>query len=728
LNTLKEKTINSNSDVENTIRRFEYIINKDQSLMLKYNQILQAVATATKDLYDTLAEKGLTPKDIVESGVCICDKDFTGFRCQQSVVNDKPHQCYPNTIVPSCNPQTSICQTSGFILRNNNQKPPNKLNEYKSYYCECTSQGTVGVNCEYQRNQCNTGGQAAKRFWFYEYFNDVHSIHRMKRQQLPLISDPIRSYPVSTIGSADSNNPKCNPRNDELCYPVQNSQDRFECIKNNRTTPPFMNYLVFDESNRNPKFNDSNANRTDDKYKRLNISDASTVMALQDLLRDEIMPRYSFNDYSKTSKGPIAILRPSVDMPGPLNYVRNKLNNLLLQTNDQSLNILSQMSSTRVQQLIQDTIINIIAKENLPNLDNLKAQIDLVVSGLNLADQKDFSSPLWNLIPDNFPTNLTNGDPTGLIKHLNALKTNSDLLNRPESLIDVLSLNTKNEGFVDLFKFSDRMYNLLKLDILPGIYIEPDGDLSVRPTPGVFLAALPTDKIADKELFFLPGIFNSVASNDCSMKTLFTPGIMSLPIDSYNLANLPDDPTKYLNKFVPMQLPFNINGFLTPLKSSTINTISTLLMPKDNNPSNVPMKSFILLTPLDFNREANFDIITKNEKFMSNIFSSEGLQKVVAEQRKLDVQDFSSTMILSNPTMLPASKRSIFNDKCLNNGIEPTPRFNTKGSQFYSQTKPYENVTVVPFILYDDAGNPIPQEVVQTAIDKYCTAYKGKLF
>jgi hypothetical protein len=144
------------ADFENMIRQLQFIANKDPSVFLKYNQIIQALLAPNNELLDVLAQNRLTMKDLFEIGVCLCDQDSTGFRCQTPVVNDKPFQCGgPNAPVPACNPLTSICQPSNFLLRNKIQTPSDRLNEYRSYYCECINGGIVGVNCEFAKSQCS---------------------------------------------------------------------------------------------------------------------------------------------------------------------------------------------------------------------------------------------------------------------------------------------------------------------------------------------------------------------------------------------------------------------------------------------------------------------------------------------------------------------------------------------------------------------------------------------
>lgn len=702
------------------MRRLQFISNKDQSLFLKYNQILQALQTPNQELFDKLSQNRLDLKDLYEIGVCLCDQDWQGFKCQTPVINDKPNQCHPNSTVPSCNPLTSICQPSEFLLRNNLQNPNDRLNEYRSYYCECTKEGVIGVNCEYQKNQCDS----------------LQS--RLKRQQIaPFLSDPVRRYQASTLGSINNNTGKCDPKKDEFCYPVSNSTDKYICLGgvNNdqqaqKNSTPIVNYLIFDESNRNPKFKDD-PNRPNDSYKRLNLSDASVVVGIQNFIRDEVMPRYAYNNYAKIPKGPLALLRPSIDIPGVINSVRDRVNTFIAQNDTRASNALDKLTSNRIQQLVQDTLLNLIANQQLGDklvLNNLNSTIDKLIDKLNLSHYKNYSTQFLNLKPQNYDPKLNQS--SGLVEHLDALLKNSQKLDKPEYLRDILSLTANNEPYLDLFNFSNRPYSLVKLDVLPGIYVDPDGELSLRPTPGIYLESLPADKndTSDRELIFLPGIFNPASSPDCSIKTIFTPGVMSLPIDNYDLNNLPNDANKYLNKFVPMQLPFNINGFLTPLRSSQTDTISALLsQPDDPTTDNLDIKSHLILTPLDINPDSSLDLMTKNEKFMKNLFSTNWLDKLMNEQKQLDTLNLASTLILSDPTMLPLSKQNILNTGCLPNGTSLNPRYNPRGAQFYNPSYPIQNVTVLPYIFYDENGEPIPSSIVEESIAKYCRNYQVQM-
>ena len=126
----------------------------------------------------------------------------------------------------------------------------------------------------------------------------------MAKQSAPFISDSVSQYPTSGLGSLDANQGQCNADpTKEFCQPqVSISQlSSYKCIK--QPQAEVANYLVFDESNRNPYF----ANNVD-TYKKLNLSDATVAVGIQSFIRDEVMPRYSFNDYSKIPKGVLKFL------------------------------------------------------------------------------------------------------------------------------------------------------------------------------------------------------------------------------------------------------------------------------------------------------------------------------------------------------------------------------------------------------------------------------------
>jgi hypothetical protein len=320
------------------------------------------------------------------------------------------------------------------------------------------------------------------------------SPQQFKQANIPFLSDPVRRFPASTLGSADRKPDRCDPSKQE-CYPPYNNSSA-TCTQPDPTVP-VINYLIFDESTQNPSFKVSPD--PNEKYTRLNLNDASVIMNLQNFLKDEVMPRFAYNDYTRVPKGPLAILRPSLDIPDVLGAVRDKVNVLVNQNNAQADAILERLVGNRIQQLIQDTVLFLVANKKITipaNADNLKTVIDKVITRLSLSEIRQLAIPEWSLARGTLPANLTDtGDPNSLLTHLNALRANSELIDKqPETLGDVLTLAAKEEPFLDFFNFSARPYNLLKLDILLGVYVDADGELSLRPTPGVFLESLPKGK------------------------------------------------------------------------------------------------------------------------------------------------------------------------------------------------------------------------------------------
>lgn len=208
------------------------------------------------------------------------------------------------------------------------------------------------------------------------------------------------------------------------------------------------------------------------------------------------------------------------------------------------------------------------------------------------------------------------------------------------------------------------------------------------------------------------------------------PGVMSLPIDNYDISSLVNDMSKYLNKFMPLQLPFSINGFLTSLSSSsTADIITNLLQP--NSPSQ--FRSYVILTPLDFNPDATLGILTKNVKFRASLFPPGSLNQVIKNQKKLNTQELASTLLVYNPTMLATNKQNFLNSNCvISNATGAPKKFLPKGVQFYNTIKPAENVTVLPYILYEEGENctkcNIPAAVVQNALNNYCKSYECKFY
>ncbi len=138
---------------------------------------------------------------------------------------------------------------------------------------------------------------------------------------------------------------------------------------------PAINYLIFDQSKLTPA-----------TPNQLNLTQPSVLSGIQSLLLNEILPRYSFNDYTKTPRGPLAILLLSADMPGTLNYVRDKLNSLIFQSNIDAENSLNAVLSSRVEQLLQNALVDSGGKANAQEINRLKAKV---------TEFKRVSSDLW---------------------------------------------------------------------------------------------------------------------------------------------------------------------------------------------------------------------------------------------------------------------------------------------------------------------------------------------
>lgn len=310
LSSLRELNQKTSNDTETTLRLIQFLINKDPSLFLKYNEILLVLQAQDKDLQNVLDRYGITQSDLANVGACICDQNWQGWRCATPLLNPTPYRCNPNSSVPACTPQNGVCRPSEFLLRNVIKSPLDKLvilfflikekeitfknvccllrlNEYRSYYCECTAVGIVGVNCDFKGNPCNV---PSPRFLLSRY---------KRQQQEGQLANPVSLYETSYLGLVDANQGQCgaNP-NKDFCTPQQagTPPNDYKCIK--QPLADLVNYLTFDESSRNSNFANPN-----DNYKRLNVNDATVATGIQSFIRDEVMPRYSFNDYSKIPKG-----------------------------------------------------------------------------------------------------------------------------------------------------------------------------------------------------------------------------------------------------------------------------------------------------------------------------------------------------------------------------------------------------------------------------------------
>jgi len=286
----------------------------------------------------------------------------------------------------------------------------------------------------------------------------------------------------------------------------------------------------------------------------------------------------------------------------------------------------------------------------------------------------------------------------------------------------LLSLEARKSPFLDIFTFANKQFNLLKIDILVGIYQDTKGKLSIRPIPGLFLISVPNPddlKVPFGEVIFLPGMFNPNFSPDCNVTSIFTPGIVSQAIDCFKTDNLKPDPTVYLNKFIPVKLPFNLNGFLSPGDFFTKKKAFTLSLSDPN------WMAYPILTVFDLNVNSSLNFITSDDKFMSDLFSPGRISEVIKRQKKIEKFELASTQILFNPTILREREKSFFNMQCLKSNLAIQLMNNPKGVQFYTFDTPAAGVSVLPLIVYDDVGNPIPNFIIQNAINKYCINYQS---
>ncbi|RNA43047.1 hypothetical protein BpHYR1_042911 [Brachionus plicatilis] len=664
LSSLKSEIHVSSLDIELFYRRLQFASNKDLALLLKYYRIVHGLKSNSNQFIDELAQLKLTMNDFKSIGICLCDSEFTGFRCLIPVINQKPNQCHPESSIPSCNPSTSKCQKDSFNLVSAIQDPLNQLSKYQSYNCECERDSIIGINCELSTQQCS----------------------RMTASMIPINKCQLES---------------------QFCYPLfNNSASDHICLeKEGPLLKSSLNYLTFDESE-----------LSDSLYTNLNIGDPSVLTGIQSFVRDNAFLHFSFNNYNLIPKGPLAILNPSVNMPDVLNSLRNRVNTF---TSDLPLSIQEDLTRSRIDKILTETISSLISQGKLtPNQD--LDLVDNLYTRLNIQNSKNsfFSNSNWNLFQNN-----PNLKPLTKAS-LETLRINSEKINSYLELNRALSLVSSENPYLDLFSFNDKPYNLVKLDILPGIYLEPDGELTIRPTPGVFLKSeyFIDPIIKSRELIFLPGIFNPASGQNCQANSIFIPGIFSHQIDNFDLDFLTPDVNKYLNKFIPMQIPFNINSMLTPFRESLSETVLKLL------PNGVPQSfaSYVLWTPLDFDPDSTFDLINKNEKFMTSLFSAEGLSQIVNEQKQLNLESFLSTLLISDPSVISQFYSKNFSLNCITNDTNLYPVYRPQGVQFYNVTHPAQNVSVLEFILYDQNGQPVPQNEVNAALVSYCNSFSNK--
>ena len=613
------------------IRTLEFLTTKDNSLLIKYDLINQMIQYPNKILYNSLSLNGISRNSLKRVGVCLCDKNYHGFKCdfKLSQKDNLANNCERKKNI-SCNRETSICKSSAFKLSNIFSPKEAKESIYESYYCECTANNSIGLNCEYKKSQCD--------------FNTLNDSFK-------------------TVRSIFNSTKKCNALKNEFCYPLLNNSTRktnntdYNCLNESIDNEQVINYLIFDEQQIKTDQNDSQS--------KLDLNDSSVLIALQNFIKDVTFKHYIYNDYIKLPKGPLALLSNSITLKPIFNEVLLKLNKLI-QKNENKDELIKDLMLNRSQQLFSNTSDRNLVKD-------IKKILSMNLTfGLN-----------------NIELSMLNGDPNYLVNSLDELKSKSQNLDALKTdLIDLFSLNINNESYLNYFDLSKKNIEILKIDILPGIYIDANDNLLIRPTPGLFYRYLSRDlkKSHGNELIFLPGIFNPTTDLNQQANAIFSPGIMSLPIDDVGIKNLQKDENHYLNKFKQIQIPFNLNIF---------------------------NKSSLILTPID--SKSNY------EKLFSKQLSNGEFYKLINDQKKLSARTILSTVILTNPTMTNSENIEI-RSKLRNK--DKTKTYIPKGAQFYSKIKT-ENAFIQPFIFYDTYGDPIPRSIIQKWLEKFCKNYKG---
>ncbi len=141
-----------------------------------------------------------------------------------------------------------------------------------------------------------------------------------------------------------------------------------------------INYLTFDQTKKKIT-----------KLDQLDLNNPSVLTSVQNLLLNEILPRYSFSDYTQTPIGPLAIIMQSVDMPNTLNNIRDKINSLIFQSNINAENNLNMVLDSRIEQLLKNSIVNSGTELTFKAISDLKAKV---------TEFKRISSNFWKLDED----------------------------------------------------------------------------------------------------------------------------------------------------------------------------------------------------------------------------------------------------------------------------------------------------------------------------------------
>lgn len=469
--------------------------------------------------------------------------------------------------------------------------------------------------------------------------------------------NPQNSFSSIFIGSIQNNSKSICSNPNDFCYPITNNS--FNCIDRKSQLIPITNFLIFNQTN-----------YTDN----LDLNKSSVLMTLQDFIINQALKKFLNNDYVKIPKGPLFIFMQPISTI--FNSIIDKLNTLFYK------NYSKELLNDQLNALITNRI-RLLIKEQLNN----SYDIDFILSKVEIFNGKKFTD-LSSLTLRNL--NNTN-DLFNLNSSLEQLNNNvNNILNQSS---DYLEFNAINGYYLN---FTNISYSFLKIETLLGIYLDTDSKLTMRPTTGIFLRS----NIDINDLIFLPGIFSTYSNDTTNLMSIFTPGVMSLPIETYTLDNLRDESTKYLNTFSSIMLPFKINKVLFPFDS-----FNDLL-----NNSNYTYVSKVILTPIDFNQDSNFNIL-KNDIISSNQ-SFENIIKNITYNNTLD--------LVSTQILLTNSKT--FYSRIANNNYNPG------GIQLYDEIVLNNNLTIVPFIVYDkNQFINIPKDIIQKAIGSYCLNYENEL-
>jgi len=166
LSTLNAQNVSTLEQSEALMRTLQFLAQKDPDILLRYNKVAQLLKFKQDSVPGIIKAFNLNQDDLKKMSVCVCNADFKGYRCQTAVPGVQPSGCDSSSgmSVKACDPRLGVYRDGQFLLTNNLQSPSGLTQEYRSYFCECTSAGVVGVNCEYRSMQCQAGGLNSEQF------------------------------------------------------------------------------------------------------------------------------------------------------------------------------------------------------------------------------------------------------------------------------------------------------------------------------------------------------------------------------------------------------------------------------------------------------------------------------------------------------------------------------------------------------------------------------------